>query len=605
MTALPPLPVITGLAAMTGLFLGYAAADWPPSASGPHRLPVEPLLAGLALSLTGVKLYWDMARRLTTLRAERDRYQATLESVTDGIWETNAEGRLTHVSPALMTRLGLPAERLEDGLDMLVPACREGQHALYRIRTMMALWRPFRDIRLRLQSATGDVRFLQLSGRPRLTASGELAGYIGTMSDITAQGLAAERARLAETRLAAAISSMAEGFALFDVHDRLELRNWRFDALLKQGGPKPPEGSRLKQILLDAAADPAPVEAFFAARFANQADPLRLRTKDGRWLQVRLAPTRDNGTQTLWTDITRTVRQEEEDEQKSLEQHHAQRLEAIGTLAGGIAHEINTPIQYIGDNLTFLSSAFDDLQQYLDATGQPVEGSPLRTLWHDLDMDFLKAEIPQALAQSQEGIEHVTNLVRSMKEFAHPSARAPIAVDMAHAVETTLAVSRNEWKHTAEVSVEIAEDLAPALAVPGEINQVLLNLVVNAAHAVQDAGHSAGSASGLGHEHGDGRIGIALRNAGTPEAPMIEVEVRDNGIGMSPDIAARIFEPFFTTKAIGRGSGQGLAIVHDIVVRKHGGTLTVDSMPGVGTSVFLRLPAAPETAPVCGTAPAC
>jgi signal transduction histidine kinase len=534
------------------------------------------LVAGVLAAVLGLR----HVRRLAAVTTEARRLNALLECVTDGIWESDTKGNLTYLSPALADTLEVATGPLPMAKDT-TPAGREDLRNLNQIWARMARGETFRDENLKLQLASGAVRHVRLSGRPRLAPDGTLIGYIGTSADVTAETIAAHRARLAERRLGAAIDSMAEGFALFDVHDRLEMRNWRLDLMLDPTPAEAVVGRPLKDILLAAAAEPATVDAFFTQRFTNLSRPFRFKTTDNRWLQVRLALTSTNGTQTLWSDVTLQLRQEQEEEKHRRERHHTQKLEAIGTLAGGIAHEINTPVQYVGDNLAFLASAFHDIGPVLDAVATLPEGHPVRDIAARADLDFLRQEIPAALDQSVEGVQQVARMVRSMKEFAHPSAREPIAVDLHQAVETTLTVSRNEWKHVAEASVR-TEGVAPAaLAVPGEINQVLLNLIVNAAHAIQAAERAAG------------RIDITLRATDCDGRAAVQVDVADNGTGMPADIVQRIFEPFFTTKDVGHGSGQGLAIVHDIVVRKLGGTLTVDSTPGDGTCFTLRLPAAP------------
>jgi signal transduction histidine kinase len=271
--------------------------------------------------------------------------------------------------------------------------------------------------------------------------------------------------------------------------------------------------------------------------------------------------------------------------------HHellqAQKLEAIGQLAAGIAHEINTPTQYVGDNLRFLKESFGELDSLL---AQLVElgGEPASHLLGEADFDYLKEEIPRALNQSLEGVDRVAKIVRAMKEFSHP-AREKTATDLNRAIQSTVTVASNEWKYVAEIELDLDAQLPAVHCSPAEFNQVVLNMIVNAAHAITDVVGDGGK--------GKGKITVRTRSDGE----WAIVEIKDSGSGMPPHIQQRIFDPFFTTKEVGKGTGQGLAIAHNVIVDKHGGTIKVSSTPGAGTTFTIRLPiggtkSEPETA---------
>jgi signal transduction histidine kinase len=280
-----------------------------------------------------------------------------------------------------------------------------------------------------------------------------------------------------------------------------------------------------------------------------------------------------------------------------LEQSHAQllrsqKLESIGQLAAGIAHEINTPIQFVSDNTRFLQDAFEELQQVLDAARAAVQHPPategaekataaLASALKKADLDYLREEIPKSIGQSLDGVNRVSTIVRAMKEFSHPGVEDPTPIDLNRAVRSTTTVCRNEWKYVAELDLRLDPALPPVPCLPGEINQVLLNMVVNAAHAIADK-------PGRGEEE-RGRIVISTR----ARSDAVEIRIEDTGTGIPEEIRDRIFDPFFTTKKVGRGTGQGLAIAHDVVTQKHGGTITVDSEVGVGTTFVIRLPLTP------------
>lgn len=257
----------------------------------------------------------------------------------------------------------------------------------------------------------------------------------------------------------------------------------------------------------------------------------------------------------------------------------AQKLESIGQLAAGVAHEINTPIQYIGDNATFLSESFQELNQvlvaYREARGDPDALKAAEELAQRSDLDFLLKEIPNALNQSLDGVRHVARIVKAMKEFAHPGTVEKTPVDLNRTIETVIAVARNEWKYVAEVVTQFDPNLPNVQGLPGELNQVFLNLLVNAAHAIRATESTT-----------KGTITITTRRLGG----MAEVRVADTGCGIPESIRGRIFDPFFTTKPIGQGTGQGLAIAHAVVEKKHGGAISFQSESGRGTTFIVRLP---------------
>ncbi len=281
-----------------------------------------------------------------------------------------------------------------------------------------------------------------------------------------------------------------------------------------------------------------------------------------------------------------------ERERIGIELQLAQKLESVGRLAAGIAHEINTPIQYVGDSVHFLRSAFDDFDKLFDsmnrAAGMLPEGAQREAYKHELaelekkyDVEYLRTEVPKAFTRTFDGVERVTNIVKAMKEFAHPDANEQNAVDLLHALQTTLLVASNEYKYVAKVRTEFAE-LPQVVCNVGELNQVFLNLIVNAAHAIKDSGKDC--------ESGE----IIIRAAA--EGDQAVICVSDNGCGVPRENLSKLYDPFFTTKEVGRGTGQGLAISHAIVVDKHGGEISVSSELGVGTQFTVRLPIAGRTA---------
>jgi PAS domain S-box-containing protein len=280
-------------------------------------------------------------------------------------------------------------------------------------------------------------------------------------------------------------------------------------------------------------------------------------------------------------DITDRRAAELERQQMEVQLRHSQKLEAIGQLAAGIAHEINTPTQYIGDNSIFLRDAFADVLSFLTL----LEGKNSREEWQDsyeaLDLNYLKEEIPRAIQQSLEGVSRVAKIVSAMKEFSHPGGAVRERVDLNQAIESTITVSHNVWKYVATLETDFDPLLPPVPCFPGEFNQVILNLLVNAAHAIEEA-------NGARNPGSLGLIRVSTRGTGNS----VEIRISDTGTGIPEAIRSRIFEPFFTTKGVGKGTGQGLAIARAVIVDKHGGSLDLLSETGVGTTFIIRLPIA-------------
>ncbi len=273
---------------------------------------------------------------------------------------------------------------------------------------------------------------------------------------------------------------------------------------------------------------------------------------------------------------------------------HAQKMESVGQLAAGIAHEINTPIQYVGDNTRFLKTSFDSIERLLQSLDELLvkceQFDSLRPtvltfqeLVKEIDLEFLREEIPLAIEQTLEGAESVSRIVRAMKEFSHPGSEERMSINLNHALENTLTVCKNEWKYCADVKMDFQEFLPPVNCLPGELNQVFLNLVVNAAHAIETQLKSQRS-------NERGLLTVATRF----NDQWVMVEIADTGGGIPEAIQSRIYDPFFTTKPVGKGTGQGLAICYNVVVEKHQGKLFFHTEVGKGTTFHVWIPRAPE-----------
>jgi len=351
-----------------------------------------------------------------------------------------------------------------------------------------------------------------------------------------------------------------------------------------------------------AAGKPAALlnEARLNGRILDEGWSVR---KDGSrfWAQVTLTTTKDElGQLRGFTAITHdlTERRQAEDERHQIESklRQAQKLEAIGQLAAGIAHEINTPIQYAEHNLRFIQESFADLKQLLDhhqilllaAEAGNIPPDLLREVRRLLDQvqgGSLVGEIPVAIEEALQGTERIAKIVKAMKEFSHPGTGnkdKPVATNINQAIESTITVARNEWKYVADMVTEFDSAMPPVPLFAGEFNQVILNLLVNAAHAIAER---------LGkNNRTKGTITVSTRR----DNGWVEVRVCDTGAGIPEAVRHRIFEPFFTTKGVGQGTGQGLALARSVIVERHQGELRFETEMNQGTCFIIRLPLNPS-----------
>ncbi|KAA3615620.1 MAG: PAS domain S-box protein [Calditrichaeota bacterium] len=267
----------------------------------------------------------------------------------------------------------------------------------------------------------------------------------------------------------------------------------------------------------------------------------------------------------------------------------AQKLESIGQLAAGIAHEINTPTQFVGDNTNFLKDAFTDFNDLINQFEtlkenvksqkemEPIVSEIDQTI-EEIDLSYLLEEVPLAIDQSLEGVSRVSKIVRAMKEFSHPGAKEKTSIDINKSIQNTITVCRNEWKYVSEIITEFDENLPPIPCIPDAFNQVILNLIINAAHAISDALKKTGETKGI--------INISTHLL----EKEVEIRIKDSGTGIPEKAQPNIFDPFYTTKEVGKGTGQGLAISHDVITKKHNGSIKFETEKDKGTTFIIKLP---------------
>lgn len=319
----------------------------------------------------------------------------------------------------------------------------------------------------------------------------------------------------------------------------------------------------------------------------------RHRCKDGNIIDVEVSATyTEKGSGQLVVslhDITERKNKEKERQKHEMEINQARKLEAVGSLASGIAHEINTPVQFVGDNTNFLFDSFktilslietyDNLWQKVNAGADLARLNSERVKAEEhADLKYLREEIPSAIKETLDGVQRVTKIVRAMKDFAHSDQGEKSVSDINDMLLSCLTVSRNELKYVADVETNFDRELPDIECYRDDMNQVFLNLLVNAAHTIADV---VGDASA-----GKGIITVSTLR----DNDMVIIKISDTGKGISRSIQDRIFDPFFSTKDVGKGSGQGLSIARRIIVEKHEGNLDFETEEGKGTTFIIRLP---------------
>jgi len=543
----------------------------------------------------------EREERIRQQLAYHARMDAVLRTAADGILVADDQGRIETFNAAAERIFGYTVEEARGRpLDELLPFLRdeaEGGRPLPRLEPGDC---QDRALRREVLAVRKDGSTCPLEVAISTTCVDEKRIFTVLAHDISERKRAEEELRRLHLQNDLILNSAGEGIFGVDPQGNFIFIN---PAGAKMLGYEPQEliGRPCRDVLGLTSAAPGPadpaalIEHTLADGVPRSLETVVLPRRDDSTFPARYTcmPIRDRGKTSgavvTFADIT---------EQKRLQQQlaQAQKLESIGQLAAGIAHEINTPTQYIGDNIRFLRDAMTDLNEMLEdclrvaqvrddpeALGEVADA--IAAAADSADLEYLLEEIPKAICQSLEGVERVTKIVRSMKEFSHPGSDEKQAVDLNRALDSTLTVSRNEWKYVADVVTDFDPDLPPVTCLPADLNQVFLNLIVNAAHAIE--------AKAGGREGPKGTITVSTRRDGR----WAEIVVRDTGTGIPKSIRGRIFDPFFTTKKVGRGTGQGLAIARAIVVERHGGTITFQTEEGVGTAFTVRIPIDPQPPP--------
>ncbi|MDR3753745.1 MAG: PAS domain S-box protein [Terracidiphilus sp.] len=527
----------------------------------------------------------ESKRAEESLRESEDRFRTAFEAAPYGMCMTGTEGRFLHANAALCRMLGYSSEELLAGMWQQVTYPDD----LERSRQVSAQFGRSDvntvEIEKRYVHKQGSIIWARVKISVVKNSLGAASHYITQIEDITLRKQAEQALESSEERYRDLFENASDLVYTFD----LDLRITSLNRLAEQTvGYAREEAMRLTlRQLVDAEHWDriGQVVGRLVAGRPPEKFEVEIKAKNGRRVMLEINPRliyRDGKAveiQAIARDITGRDAAE-------VELRQTQKLESVGRLAAGIAHEINTPMQFVGDNVRFLENAFAELQAFLGklrSLCNPASGiAPLpalcaefRRLETEADAAGMMQEIPEAIAQTLEGIDRVVTIVQAMKEFAHPEVKGMAHADVNKALLNTLTVARNELKYVAEVQTDFGE-LPLVVCSISDMNQVFLNLLVNAAHAIGDV------VKGTSQK---GTIRIETR----VEGPMALITIADTGAGIPDNIRGRIFDPFFTTKEVGRGTGQGLAIARTVVDR-HKGSLTFESKVGNGTTFRICLP---------------
>jgi len=525
------------------------------------------------------------------------RYRTLVEATAAIVWDGPPSGEFAAEQPSWTAFTGQSFKELR-GRGWLNAIHPDDHAETTRVWSAAIANRSMCKVEYRLRARDQSYHHMLVRVVPILADDGTIQQWVGVANDITKRKQAEAALRDSEAFLNTVVENIPH---MIFVKDAKELRFVKFN---KAGQGL--LGYSLAELAGKNDYDFFPKE--LADRFTENdrkvlrgaeivdisEEPVQTRNKGERILHTKKIPIFDNTGQLTYLlgiseDITERKQGEKSQQMMELQLRQAQKMEAIGQLAAGIAHEINTPTQYVGDNTRFLKDAFDNVISLLRSHGELLAAAKQNTLTPELlehveetlmasDVEYLLEQVPKAIQETLEGVERVTQIVRAMKEFSHPGGREKSVADLNKAIESTATVARNEWKYVSDLKLDLDPDLPLVPCYIGEFNQVILNLVVNAAHAIGDVVKSQPGTKGI--------ITVQTRR----EGDSVAVRVSDTGTGIPEANRRRIFEPFFTTKAVGKGSGQGLALVYTEIVKKHGGTVTFETEVGKGTTFVLHLP---------------
>lgn len=575
-----------------------------------NEIPVETTVS--MISYAGRKVYCVNLKDITERKraeAEIARLALVTQKTQNAVIITDDQGIIQWVNAGFTVLTGYDHDDAVGNRGYFLVGEKTNENEVETIRTSMLARRPFSG-EIYCYRKDGIGLWISISITPWRDEKNEVQGFVGILSDITERKLIEEELRRTQDELEHRVAARTAEL----------IRAQQFLRKVVDSVPNlifvKDESSRYK-LANQAVADflGTTTENLIGKRFANftaQKDEAagvidddvkllknptetisreqKFTDADGnsRWLHVVKVPMEIDGDDTPYilgivTDLT---------ERKELENRlrHSQKMESIGQLAAGIAHEINTPTQYVNDNTLFVRDSITDIKDLLGKFNELLQVAKIGGLDKKLiaeieariercDLDFLMEEIPNAVEQSLEGVTRISKIVQSMRTFAHPGAMEKQPTDINKAIESTVLVAHNEWKYVAELETFYDATLPLVPCQRDEFNRVILNMIINATHSIAEV---------VGKDpRVRGKISVKTKRIGDLWA---EIQISDTGTGIPAEVQNRIFDPFFTTKEVGKGTGQGLAISHNVIVEKHGGQITFETEIGYGTTFYIRLP---------------
>jgi PAS domain S-box-containing protein len=585
-------------------------------------------LNGVLLDITlltvfgGPLAYWWIVKSFETVREEsasqfrysEQRFKDFVQFSGDWFWEMGPDLRFSYLSDGFAQVTGMSREhylgkayREIDSYDPHSPNWQEHMETL-------EAHKPFKNFRYSATNDKGQKFTFTVSGLPNSDEKGVFLGYWGASSDVTCQVYAegrlnqeilvrkqAEsflREEFDENRLLiAVIEASPIGVTISEMNGQNAALIYSNKAVLELTGYEEEEiiGHDLFFMLGEETAPEvwAILDEALEKSIRTTVEVLCYR-KDGStfwnsWTIFPISDARGNGTNivTINVDITERIAMQEDKERMMLRALESSKIESLGTLAGGIAHEINTPIQYIGDNLVFLNGEAEKVFALLDCyetlcrkarrypdLDQEAKAIDEQMAKLGLDLNFLRQEVPSAISQSLSGVEKVANIVKAVKEFSHPGAKEMQKASINQLIENVAVITHNQWKYFADLETNLDPQLPLIDCNPDELSQVLVNLIINASQAIEEEKRA-----------GPGTIAITTMSSGDN----VVITVMDDGPGIPTENKERVFDLFFTSKPPGKGTGQGLAISHSII-NDHNGRLSLESVPGNGVTFTIELP---------------
>lgn len=506
-----------------------------------------------------------------------ERWRTIVSSLGEGLLVLDGDLRVDSINPAGEKILGALADETRgQSIETLAAnwSLRDrGPFAVSKLRHHLQRGIPYRNDDAFVVTETGEIVYVSLVMTP-LTSSGRDLGAVISFRDVTSLKVAEARLRESEQWFRRTFSAAPIGMIRLAADGSIADGNDAFGDML---GFLPAD--LLEQPLvqlwdLDEALQYAPeIDRLLSGQRTSWHGEPGFQHADGRIVRTAMSMVAVPGVGTHPPFAIGVVEDATERQRLEVELRHAQKLESVGRLAAGIAHEINTPIQFIGNNVQFLRSAFQALADAIpapDVHDGAADGG---------DLSFYSQQVPAAIDETLDGIDRVATIVRAMKAFGHPGSGKRALADINDIVRTTLVVATHEFRDVADVIEDYAA-IPPVACWQQDVKQVVLNLLVNAAHAIGDAAADGG--------RGRGTIRVATRSLDGG----VEIAISDTGVGIPDQLRQQVFEPFFTTKEVGRGTGQGLSLAHTVVER-HGGELSFDSEVGVGTTFRVWLPEQP------------